>query len=130
MIKINAVTTYHNRLPINVRPVPVERKFVRWETKYAFTFLIFDLNFFFKLYRWINNFWLLKISVETTMSPFEGLDISNDWQELFNINERQPCNKCFKSRKYFCYTCYTVNADLEKIIPRLKVSSLLCSIFK
>lgn len=56
------------------------------------------------------------------MNPFEGLDISNDWRQLFDINERQPCRKCSKSRKYFCYTCYTLNDDLENKIPQLKVS--------
>lgn len=56
------------------------------------------------------------------MDAFDGMDISDDWQILFTINERQPCRKCSKSRKYFCYTCYTLNADLENKIPRLQVS--------
>ncbi|XP_050433525.1 tRNA-uridine aminocarboxypropyltransferase 1 [Adelges cooleyi] len=55
------------------------------------------------------------------MNPFDNLNISNGWLELFNVDERQPCRKCFKSRKYFCYTCYTVNSDLENKIPRLKL---------
>ncbi|CAI6357233.1 unnamed protein product [Macrosiphum euphorbiae] len=55
------------------------------------------------------------------MNPFEGMEISDDWQILFNINERQPCRKCSKSRKYFCYTCYTLNADIENKIPTLKL---------
>ncbi|KAE9533820.1 hypothetical protein AGLY_008899 [Aphis glycines] len=55
------------------------------------------------------------------MNPFEGLEISNDWQALFNINERQPCRKCSKSRKYFCYTCYTLNDDVENKIPMLEL---------
>lgn len=56
-----------------------------------------------------------------TMNPFDGLNISDNWRQLFNINERQPCRKCSKSRKYFCYTCYTLNSDLENKIPILKV---------
>ncbi|XP_025419163.1 DTW domain-containing protein 1 [Sipha flava] len=55
------------------------------------------------------------------MDAFDGMDISDDWQILFTINERQPCRKCSKSRKYFCYTCYTLNADLENKIPRLQL---------
>lgn len=56
------------------------------------------------------------------MNAFEGLDISDDWRQLFDIHERQPCRKCSKSRKYFCYTCYTLNTDLENKIPKLKVN--------
>ncbi|XP_015378831.1 PREDICTED: DTW domain-containing protein 1-like [Diuraphis noxia] len=55
------------------------------------------------------------------MNPFEGMEISDNWQTLFNINERQPCRKCSKSRKYFCYTCYTLNADIENKIPMVKL---------
>lgn len=57
------------------------------------------------------------------MNAFEGLSISEDWRKLFDINERQPCSNCFKSRKYFCYTCYTLNDDLENKIPRIKVAN-------
>lgn len=59
-----------------------------------------------------------------TMGPFDGLQISNDWRILFDINDRQPCRMCSKSRKYFCYTCYTLNADLENKIPKIKVTHL------
>lgn len=58
------------------------------------------------------------------MNPFDGMEISNDWRTLFNINERQPCRKCCKSRKYFCYTCYTLNADVENKIPKLVVAQV------
>lgn len=55
------------------------------------------------------------------MSGFEDLRISDDWRKLFDINERHPCSMCSKSRKYFCYTCYTLNDDLVNKIPQIKV---------
>ncbi|KAJ4427653.1 hypothetical protein ANN_25301 [Periplaneta americana] len=52
--------------------------------------------------------------------PFEGLKIGN-WMILDEVNERQPCLKCKKSRKYFCYNCYIPVQDLQRHVPKVKL---------
>ncbi|KAL7292951.1 hypothetical protein TKK_0013403 [Trichogramma kaykai] len=52
-------------------------------------------------------------------APFEHLKI-DDASCLETIESREICGKCFKSRKFFCYTCYTPVID-EKYLPRIKL---------
>ncbi|XP_066603109.1 tRNA-uridine aminocarboxypropyltransferase 1 [Prorops nasuta] len=52
-------------------------------------------------------------------NPFKSLKI--DEAEVLNtIEGREICGTCYKSRKFFCYTCYTPVID-EKYIPRVKL---------
>ena len=50
--------------------------------------------------------------------PFETLKIS-DTKLLDNIEDREPCPKCLKSRKYYCYLCHLPLKVTKPIIPRL-----------
>jgi hypothetical protein len=52
--------------------------------------------------------------------PFKDLKIKN-WMILDDISERQPCIKCKKSRKYFCYNCYIPVQSLQGHVPVVKV---------
>lgn len=53
-------------------------------------------------------------------NPFVNMHISDN-EFLKNIQGRQLCSKCNKSRKLFCYTCYTV-LDNVGPFPKVKVS--------
>lgn len=53
--------------------------------------------------------------------PFEKLKISSN-EFLQRIEERSPCPKCNKSRKFFCYTCYVpVISDKDGVLPNVEV---------
>lgn len=52
-------------------------------------------------------------------APFRGMKI-NDTSVLDTVDGRGICEKCYKSRKYFCYTCYTLIVD-KTIIPQVKL---------
>ncbi|PSN39313.1 hypothetical protein C0J52_15567 [Blattella germanica] len=52
--------------------------------------------------------------------PFKDLKIDN-WAILDDINERQACDRCHKSRKYFCYNCYIPVTGLQNHIPKVKL---------
>lgn len=53
-------------------------------------------------------------------APFCHLKIS-DAQILDTIEGREICGRCYRSRKFFCYSCYVPVID-EKFFPRVKVS--------
>ncbi|XP_030027106.2 tRNA-uridine aminocarboxypropyltransferase 1 [Manduca sexta] len=48
--------------------------------------------------------------------PFEGMLISEP-NLLENLTARSPCQRCGKSRMYFCYTCFVAVSQLEGRIP-------------
>lgn len=52
-------------------------------------------------------------------APFREMKI-DDTSALDSVDGRGICEKCYKSRKYFCYTCYTLIVD-KRIIPQIKV---------
>lgn len=52
--------------------------------------------------------------------PFQGMKI-DDTGVLNILNSRSTCQKCGKSRMYFCYTCYVPVSQLERNIPQCKV---------
>lgn len=45
----------------------------------------------------------------------------DDYACLEELEGRSPCPECCKSRKFFCYTCYTVMPPLEGKLPKVKV---------
>ncbi|KAL5010569.1 hypothetical protein ScPMuIL_012874 [Solemya velum] len=52
--------------------------------------------------------------------PFPGLKISSsDW--LDRIKERSICQKCRRSRKYFCYTCLLPVSEVTNDLPRVEL---------
>lgn len=51
-------------------------------------------------------------------NPFRGMLIS-DSSGLKDLGGRYPCPKCSKSRKYFCYTCFTPVEPLNGKIPHI-----------
>lgn len=51
--------------------------------------------------------------------PFRNLRI-DDAKILDSIEGREICDKCYRSRKFFCYTCYSPVID-RKYFPRVKV---------
>lgn len=53
-------------------------------------------------------------------NPFKNLKIDN-WKILDDISERQLCEICKKSRKYFCYNCYIPVPDLRDRVPKVKL---------
>ncbi|XP_033212042.1 DTW domain-containing protein 1 isoform X2 [Belonocnema kinseyi] len=52
-------------------------------------------------------------------APFCNMKI-DDSSVLDTVDGRTICGKCYKSRKFFCYTCYTPVID-QKYIPRVKL---------
>jgi hypothetical protein len=56
--------------------------------------------------------------------PFKDFKIEN-WKILDDINERQLCTICNKSRKYFCYNCYIPVQSLQGYVPKVKVRFVL-----
>lgn len=54
------------------------------------------------------------------VDPFSNLKISNN-DILNEIDERSPCSKCRKSRKFFCYSCYVPVEKLADILPYVEV---------
>lgn len=52
-------------------------------------------------------------------APFANLKIS-DSSILDTIEGREICDICYKSRKFFCYTCCRLVIN-DKYIPRVKV---------
>ncbi|XP_008558449.1 tRNA-uridine aminocarboxypropyltransferase 1 [Microplitis demolitor] len=52
-------------------------------------------------------------------APFDHLKI-DDPSVLDSIQGREICGKCYKSRKFFCYTCYNPVID-SKYFPRVKL---------
>lgn len=57
-----------------------------------------------------------------TNSPFRNLKI-DDYSFLNSVKNRSPCNKCNKSRKYFCYTCCLLVDSLSSLnlVPKVKL---------
>lgn len=53
-------------------------------------------------------------------NPFVGLKI-NDMQVLQSVKSRNACPRCYKSRMYFCYTCYVPVSTLEGRLPSCNV---------
>lgn len=53
-------------------------------------------------------------------NPFTKMEISDN-SILGQMESRSPCTKCSKSRKYFCYSCFLPVAELENIIPKVKL---------
>nr|XP_023014124.1 DTW domain-containing protein 1 [Leptinotarsa decemlineata] len=52
--------------------------------------------------------------------PFQGMNIADN--SILNMLEgRQPCPKCGKSRKFYCYSCYVPIAELEGKLPFVKL---------
>ncbi len=65
----------------------------------------------------------LKNSIRTSPSDFEafnGMKIDSA-SFLDDIDVRQKCPKCSKSRKFFCYTCYIPMQSVEGKLPKVKV---------
>ncbi|KAK9878471.1 hypothetical protein WA026_022113 [Henosepilachna vigintioctopunctata] len=53
-------------------------------------------------------------------NPFDGMLI-DDSKILSELEGRQPCPKCNKSRKYYCYSCYIPIPKLEGCLPTVKI---------
>lgn len=53
-------------------------------------------------------------------NPFANMKIADN-SYLATLGGRQPCSKCYKSRKFFCYTCYVQLPNIEPY-PHIKVS--------
>lgn len=59
-------------------------------------------------------------------NPFCKMKIDES-SVLDTVDGRTICGKCYKSRKFFCYTCYTPVID-QKYIPQVKVTfKLICN---
>jgi len=67
---------------------------------------------------------LIREQVSSTMeeNPFPGLKISSS-DFLDDLQGRQKCPRCDRSRKFFCYSCYIPVKGTEDNIPRVKVST-------
>jgi len=60
-----------------------------------------------------------KLILNTT-NPFSKLNIE-DTTILDTLQERQPCDRCYKSRKFFCYSCYLPLHAVKSIMPTVKL---------
>ncbi|KAI0231653.1 DTW domain-containing protein 1 [Lamellibrachia satsuma] len=49
---------------------------------------------------------------ELKLAPFDFFE---------DITGRSTCQKCGKSRKYYCYTCYTPTVDAQGKLPYVKL---------
>ena len=47
--------------------------------------------------------------------------MSDELFRIFLCQERQPCDICHKSRKFFCYSCHVPLASIRDLIPRLEL---------
>ena len=69
-----------------------------------------------------NSIFLLKKSLlmenQSYSKPYPNLDIS-DYSYLFNITGRFICERCKRSRKFYCYTCGT-NVN-EHAVPKVNL---------
>jgi len=54
------------------------------------------------------------------LSPFQDLKITPS-EFLDELTARELCSHCHKSRKYFCYTCFTVLPSIANKVPRIKL---------
>lgn len=54
-------------------------------------------------------------------NPFQGFRI-RDNSILNELDGRQPCPNCGKSRKFYCYSCYVPIIQLKGVLPRVKVT--------
>ncbi|XP_078584779.1 tRNA-uridine aminocarboxypropyltransferase 1-like [Branchiostoma floridae x Branchiostoma japonicum] len=52
--------------------------------------------------------------------PFGCLKLASQ-ECLISQDRRTVCPKCQQSRKYFCYTCYVLVAELEGKVPKVKL---------
>jgi len=64
--------------------------------------------------------WQSRKLVLEKSNPFQGLQIAST-DPLNELTERQPCPKCAKSRKFFCYNCYVAVAPLQNHIPVIRL---------
>ncbi|KAL3282901.1 hypothetical protein HHI36_006059 [Cryptolaemus montrouzieri] len=62
----------------------------------------------------------IKQCIDIDSNPFEGM-IIEDSSLLSELEGRQPCPKCNKSRKFYCYTCYIPIKNLEGLLPQVKL---------
>lgn len=61
------------------------------------------------------------LNLKPPLDPFKELKISNN-DILYQIEERSPCSKCKKSRKFFCYNCYLpVGVLASGALPNVEV---------
>jgi len=60
-----------------------------------------------------------KLVLETD-HPFSDM-IIQDNAFLDKLEERQPCDICHKSRKFFCYTCHVPLPSIRNLIPRVQL---------
>lgn len=59
--------------------------------------------------------------IDIDSNPFEGMIIDED-SILSQLEGRESCPKCKKSRKYYCYSCYVPIEKLKGRIPQVKVN--------
>jgi hypothetical protein len=57
---------------------------------------------------------------EDYTSPFHGMKI-DDNRFLDSVQGRNACEQCYKSRKFFCYSCFCPVGDLVGKLPKVKV---------
>nr|XP_018913092.1 PREDICTED: DTW domain-containing protein 1 [Bemisia tabaci] len=61
------------------------------------------------------------LRAEVDRNPFGSFKINDNWKRLEDIEERSPCSKCHKSRKYFCYTCCLPLENVKLLLPKISL---------
>ena len=51
---------------------------------------------------------------------FPSLKI-DDTRVLDDLEERQACSQCHKSRKFFCYSCFLPLPSVENVLPSVNL---------
>lgn len=62
--------------------------------------------------------------VNLVENPFENMKIT-DSNFLEEVDGRMNCEKCKKSRKYFCYTCYLALPIFSERVPKVSLPCLI-----
>ncbi|KAJ6222922.1 hypothetical protein RDWZM_001467 [Blomia tropicalis] len=68
----------------------------------------------------LNSHFVEKCSGNIGEHSFDQFKISSG-DILKQIDERYICSECCKSRRFFCYTCYTISPKLDSHLPQIKL---------
>jgi len=64
--------------------------------------------------------WTSSKLVLETKNPFSRMNIQ-DTDVLDSLQERQPCDLCHKSRKFFCYSCHVPLPTIKHVLPKVNL---------
>ena len=63
----------------------------------------------------------MKIDDTSVLDNLKVIPRSDDRSSIQLYQERQPCDICHKSRKFFCYSCHLPLASIREVVPRVEL---------